>query len=422
MSFKRIDAEELDQQDQLRHFRNEFHIPKTAGGKEVLYFCGNSLGLQPKKARAYVEQELNDWAHFGVQGHHEARHPWYSYHEILTESMARILGALSIETVVMNTLSVNIHLMMVSFYQPNPNRFKILIEHSCFPSDRYAVESQIRFHGYDPKEALIILQPKPGSDYISREQIEQVFDQQGEKIALAVIGSVNYYTGQAYPISFMTQLAHQKGCMIGFDLAHGAGNLLLNLHDDGPDFAIWCGYKYLNGGPGSLAGCFVHERHAYNADLPRFAGWWGHNKNMRFKMEPHFEVMPGAEGWQLSNPPILPMACLHASFELFDRAGMPALRQKSIQLGNVLFNLLSELNHPNIEVITPLNEDERGSQLSIKLKNADKRLFHQICSRGVIADWREPDVIRIAPVPLYNSFCDVYDFIEILKTEIQNAY
>lgn len=421
MNFRRIDAEQLDQQDPLRHYRDEFHIPKTKDGKDVLYFCGNSLGLQPKKTKSYVDQELSDWAQFGVTGHHDAKNPWYSYHEILTESMAKIIGALTIETVIMNTLSVNIHLMMVSFYQPTPKRYKILIEHSCFPSDRYAVESQIRFHGFDPKEALIVLQPEIGSDYISKEHIETIFKKDGDQIALALIGSVNYYTGQAYPIAYMTQLAHEHGSMIGFDLAHGAGNLFLNLHEDGPDFAIWCGYKYLNGGPGTLAGCFVHERHAYNHELPRFAGWWGHNKSIRFKMEPQFEVMPGAEGWQLSNPPILPMACLHASFELFSQAGMQALRKKSLELGNVLFNLLHELNHPNISVITPKNEEERGCQISIKVKNADKNLFHKISARGVIADWREPDVIRIAPVPLYNRFTDVYDFVEILKNVLQHG-
>lgn len=421
MNFRRIDAESMDQQDSLHSMRNHFLIPKSKEGKDLYYFCGNSLGLQPKKTKEYVEQELNDWAKFGVTGHHDAKNPWYSYHELLTEAMSKIVGALSIETIIMNTLSVNIHLMMVSFYQPTPKRFKILIEPSCFPSDRYAVESQIRFHGYDPKDALIILQAEPGSNYISKEHIETIFKNEGDQIALALIGSVNYYSGQAYPIAFMTQLAHQYGCLIGFDLAHGAGNLLLNLHEDGPDFAIWCGYKYLNGGPGTLAGCFIHERHAYNRELPRFAGWWGHNKITRFKMEPAFEVMPGAEGWQLSNPPILPMACLRASLDLFSSTSMSALRKKSIELGNVLFNLLDELNDPKITVITPRNEEEHACQISIKVKNADKSLFQKITSKGVIADWREPDVIRIAPVPLYNTFTDVFDFVEILKNTLKNG-
>jgi len=306
-------------------------------------------------------------------------------------------------------------LMLVSFYRPEGKRSKILIEHSCFPSDRYAVESQLRFHGYDPSKHLIILQPQPGEAYVSNEAIEHAFYQHGDEIALALIGSVNYYSGQAYPIKFITDLAHQYGSLVGFDLAHGAGNLALKLHEDGPDFAIWCGYKYLNGGPGSLAGCFVHERHAYSYELPRFTGWWGHNKKSRFKMSPHFEIMAGAEGWQLSNPPILPMACLLASFELFELAGMDNLRLKSLQMGNVFFNLLDELNHPNLKIITPRLEAERGCQISIQLKDADKAIFNKITEAGVIADWREPDVIRIAPVPLYNSFTDIFDFIQILK-------
>jgi kynureninase len=315
----------------------------------------------------------------------------------------------------MNTLTVNLHLMLVSFYRPTAKRFKILIEYSSFPSDRYAVESQIRFHGYDPKEALIILQPEPGTDTISKAHIESVFEKEGEQIALALIGSVNYYTGQAYPIAHMTRLAHARGADIGFDLAHGAGNLQLQLHEDGPDFAVWCGYKYLNGGPGALAGAFIHERHAHRSDLPRFAGWWGHNKVTRFKMEPHYEAMPGAEGWQLSNPPILPMACLRASLELFQQAGMDALRRKSLAMSELLFQLLEDYNHPNLSLITPKAEAERGCQVSIKVKNADRSLFQRISEQGVIADWREPDVIRIAPVPLYNSFCDIFDFVEILK-------
>lgn len=420
MNFRKTDALALDQLDPLKEFRNEFIIPKSNEGKELLYFCGNSLGLQPKKTKAYVEQELSDWAQYAVTGHHLAKNPWYSYHEILTNSMAALIGAKPIETIIMNTLTVNIHLMLVSFYQPNPKRFKILMEHSCFPSDRYAVESQIRFHGFDPNETLILLKPEPGSDYISKENIAQVFKKEGEQIALVFIGSVNYYTGQAYPISYITNLAHQHGCKIGFDLAHGVGNLYFNLHEDAPDFAVWCGYKYLNGGPGSLGGCFVHERHAYDKDIPKFAGWWGHDKNFRFKMDPVFESMPGAEGWQLSNPPILPMACLHASLELFNQADMKALRNKSVELGNVLFNLLDELNHPNISVITPKNEEERGCQFSIKVKDANKKLHQKLTANGVIADWREPNVIRIAPVPLYNTFTEVFDFVQILKTTLHN--
>lgn len=420
MDLNRTAAQQMDEQDPLKHFRAQFLFPKTKTEKDAIYFCGNSLGLQPVKTKAYVEQELRDWANFGVHGHHQAKHAWLPYHEFLTDSIARIIGAKPIETVVMNTLTVNLHLMLVSFYRPEGKRTKILIEHSCFPSDRYAVESQIRFHGYDPATQLIILQPEPGEAYVSRETIENIFKKQGDEIALALIGSVNYYSGQAYPIKFITELAHQSGCLVGFDLAHGAGNLLLKLHEEGPDFAIWCGYKYLNGGPGSLAGCFVHERHAYSYDIPRFTGWWGHNKKSRFKMSPHFEIMSGAEGWQLSNPPILPMACLRASFELFDEAGMDNLRLKSMQLGNVLFNLIDEMDHPKLKIITPRSEAERGCQISIQLKDADKTIFNKITEAGVIADWREPDVIRLAPVPLYNSFTDIFDFIQILKQALND--
>ncbi len=415
MNLDRAQVQRMDDQDPLKSFRNQFIIPKTTSGSDAIYFCGNSLGLQPKQTKLYVEEELNDWAQYGVHGHHLAKHPWLPYHEFLTDSMAAIIGAKPIETVVMNTLTVNLHLMLVSFYQPNEKRFKIVMEHSCFPSDRYAVESQIRFHGLNPQETLIILQPDQGEDYVSDSKIESLFQEEGDEIALVLIGSVNYYSGQAYSIKSITERAHKMGCIVGFDLAHGAGNLKLNLHEDGPDFAIWCGYKYLNGGPGSLAACFVHERHAYAFDLPRFCGWWGHNKSNRFKMPPKMELMPGAEGWQLSNPPILPMACLRASLELFKEAGMDQLRLKSLALGNLLFNLLDELNHPAINLITPRNEDERGCQISIQLKNADKSIFHSLTDSGVIADWREPDVIRVAPVPLYNRFTEVFDFVQLLK-------
>ncbi len=415
MEYTRSQAEELDKRDVLAPFRDRFLIPKTPSGKESIYFCGNSLGLQSKSIRTAVNQELDDWAVFGVKGHHAAQHPWYAYHEFLTESMAEVIGAKPSETVVMNTLTVNLHLMMVSFYRPQANRYKILIEHSAFPSDRYAVESQIRFHGMDPEDALIVLSPPEGSDYISFGQVEEVFKKEGSQIALVLIGSVNYYTGQAYPIKSLTRLAHECGATIGFDLAHGAGNLLLNLHDDGPDFAVWCGYKYLNGGPGTLAGCFVHHRHANNKELPRFAGWWGHNKQQRFKMEPHMDLMPGAEGWQLSNPPILPMSCLRESLQIFQEAGMKQLREKSLAMGRLCFQLMDQLNHENIQIISPRNDDERGCQISIKMKSGDRKLFDRISAEGIIADWREPDVIRIAPVPLYNRFTEIYDFVQILK-------
>lgn len=408
-------AGSLDQKDPLAGFRDQFLIPKTEDGKDCIYLCGNSLGLQSKGIRSVIEQELSDWEKYGVHAHHDALRPWYKYHEFLTEPMAGLLGAKPIETVIMNTLTVNVHLMLVSFYRPSPGKYKILIEYSSFPSDRYAVESQIRYHGYDPNDALVILQPEPGKDYVSRQQMEAIFEQEGDQIALALIGSVNYYTGQAYPIAFLTSIAHAYGCKIGFDLAHGAGNLLLNLHEDGPDFAVWCGYKYLNGGPGSLAGCFVHERHANAKDLPRFAGWWGHNKSKRFQMQPEFECMSGAEGWQLSNPPILPMACLLESLRIFHEAGIKAIREKNISMGNLLMSWIESLKHPNLEILTPQNPDERGAQLSIRLKDANKKIFQKLNTAGVIADWREPDVIRIAPVALYNSYTDIANFMEILQ-------
>lgn len=412
------DSIQRDQQDILRSYREQFFFPYDQYG-HLHYFCGNSLGLQPRQTKDYVMQELQDWSQFAVEGHLEAMRPWVHYHEFLTEPMAKIVGALPHEVVVMNTLTVNLHLMMVSFYNPTPKRNKILIEYSAFPSDRYAVESQIKFHGYDPKDSLIILQPQENEEYVDHDTIENVFKQHGDEIALAIIGSVNYYTGQAYPIKKITELAHQYGCKVGFDLAHGAGNLLLNLHDDGPDFAVWCSYKYLNSGPGSLAGCFVHERHADNFDLPRFSGWWAHNKKERFKMSPQFDPMRGAEGWQLSNPPILPMACMLSSLQLFSEAGMPSLRNKSLQLSQYLIDLIQSIQHPKIKILTPVNEDERGSQVSIQIQGGDKQIYENIKQCRIIADWREPDVIRVAPVPLYNSYQDVYALYDAMKNTLE---
>lgn len=406
---------DLDLQDPLAEFRSQFHLPENESGQVQRYFCGNSLGLQPRSTRDHVQRELDDWARLGVEGHTEARYPWVRYHEFLTENMAQVVGARPSEVVVMNTLTVNLHLMMVSFYRPTPDRHKILIEFSAFPSDRYAVESQIRFHGYDPVESLIILKPDTDHEYVTHAQIQDIISREGDRIALILIGSVNYYTGQAYPIRKITEWGHEKGCTVGFDLAHGAGNLLLDLHADGPDFAVWCSYKYLNSGPGSLAGCFVHERHASSFDLPRFAGWWGHDKANRFKMEPTLRLLPGAEGWQLSNPPILPMACIMASLELFRQAGMPALRQRSLRLHQCLREHVEAIGHPNIRLLTPAAEDEHGCQLSIQLLNADRKVHKRLAENHIIADWREPDVIRVAPVPLYNSFEDVYIFSAKLK-------
>jgi kynureninase len=409
-------AKQLDENDALSGFRNKFHIPKKQNGEPLIYMCGNSLGLQPKSTSGYIDQELEDWANLGVEGHTQAKNPWLNYHEYLTESMAKIVGAKPIEVVVMNTLTVNLHLMMVSFYKPTKTRFKILIEADAFPSDKYAVESQLRHHGINEKEGLILWQAPKGENLAKYEDLEQILKNQGNEIALIMIGAVNYYTGQFFDLKRITNLGHQHGCVVGFDCAHGAGNVALNLHQSGADFATWCTYKYLNSGPGSLSGCFVHERHAYNKELNRFTGWWSHNKTTRFKMRDDFDLMPGAEGWQLSNPPILSMAAIKASLDIFEEATMPNLIEKSKILTGYFEFLLLELKSERMHIITPANPDERGCQLSIQVKNADKTLFHQLTEAGVIADWREPDVIRCAPAPLYNSFSDVYHLVQILKT------
>lgn len=408
-------AKKMDEADPLRKYREQFHLPMQKNGQPYVYLCGNSLGLQPKTVRTALEQELSDWEHYGVEGHFHAKNPWMPYHEFLTEAMAKVVGAKPIEVVVMNTLTVNLHLMMVSFYRPTKTRYKILIEYDAFPSDKYAVESQIKFHGYNPKEALLELKAREGEACIRLEDIEAIIEDQGEEIALIMLGNTNYYTGQFFDMKYITELGHAKGCKVGFDCAHGAGNVELNLHDSGADFAVWCNYKYLNSGPGSLGGCFVHERHAHNKDIPRFAGWWGHNKETRFGMRDGFDPIPGVEAWQLSNPPILSLAAIWASLKIFDEAGISNLRKKAVKLTGYLEYLLEELNDKRIAIITPRDPSQRGTQLSIQVKSAHKSLFEAITKAGVIADWREPDVIRVAPVPLYNSFEDVYEFVEILK-------
>lgn len=408
-------AARLDAADALKHFREKFYIPKQANGEDVLYFTGNSLGLQPRTARAYIEQELEDWANLGVEGHFHAKNPWMPYHEFLTGQMAEVVGALPVETVVMNSLTVNLHLLMVSFYRPNAMRRKIVIEKNAFPSDQYAVGSQLKFHGFAPEEALIELTPRDGETTLCTGDIEKTIEENAAEIALIMLGGVNYYTGQAFDFRRITEIGQKAGAIVGFDLAHAAGNLELHLHDWNVDFAAWCSYKYLNAGPGGIAGVFVHERHAESFDLPRFAGWWGHDKATRFLMDDTFIPMRGAEGWQLSNPPIFQLAALRASLEIFEEAGMKALREKSVRLTNYLEFLLEEIKDERIEVITPADPAERGCQLSIRVKNSDKNLFRAITARGVIADWREPDVIRVAPVPLYNTFTDVYRFAEVLK-------
>ena len=408
-------ARKLDSEDELRPYREQFHIPKDAKGNELVYFTGNSLGLQPRSTKEYINQELKDWANLGVEGHTEAKNPWLPYHEFLTESMAKVVGAKPIEVIVMNTLTANLHFMMVSFYKPTKQRYKILIEADAFPSDKYAVESQLRHHGYDDKEGLILWKAREGEELVNYDDLEKILEEQGDEIALVMMGGVNYYTGQYFDLKRITKLGHEKGCVVGFDCAHGAGNVELNLHDSGADFAVWCTYKYLNSGPGSLAGAFVHERHAYDKELNRFTGWWSHNKQTRFNMRHEFDVLPGAEGWQLSNPPILSMAAIKASLDIFYEVGMERLVKKSKKLTGYFEFLMKELGEETIRIITPSNPDERGCQLSVQVLNADKKLHNRLMEEGVITDWREPDVIRCAPVPMYNSFEDVYNMVERLK-------
>jgi kynureninase len=407
-------AERADEQDPLRNFREEFLFPSVSNALDIVYFCGNSLGLMPKKAREYVDQELDDWAKFAVEGHMHAKNPWLPYHEFVTEPIARVVGAMPSEVVVMNSLTVNLHLLMVSFYRPTRERYKIVIEKGAFPSDRYAVLSQLKFHGYGV-DGLIELAPREGETTLRTEDIVETIEREGSSIAFVMLGGVNYYTGQAFDMATIAKAAHKSGCVVGFDCAHAAGNLELKLHDWDLDFAAWCSYKYLNAGPGAVAGIFIHERHARSFDLPRFNGWWGHDKETRFLMGPDFKPLEGAEGWQISNPPILQLAALRASLELFDAATMPALRRKSERLTGYLEHLLEEIGDERISVITPRDPAQRGCQLSIRVKDSDKRLFGAISERGVFADWREPDVIRVAPAPLYNSFADVHRFASILR-------
>ena len=409
-------AKQLDKEDKLSYLRAQFYIPKDKNGNPWFYFTGNSLGLQPKQTQKYIQQELEDWANYGVEGHFEGETPWLPYHEFLTKNMANIVGAKPIEVVVMNTLTTNLHLLMVSFYQPTKTKYKIVIESDAFPSDRYAVESQLKFHGFDVEEGLIEWKPRAGEELLNIEDLEQIVLEQGDEIALLLIGGVNYYTGQYLDLKRIAAIGHSKDCIVGIDLAHGAGNIQPNLHDSGVDFAAWCTYKYLNSGPGSLAGLFVHEKHAKNKDLPRFAGWWNHNKETRFNMRMPFDVMDGAEGWQLSNPPILSMAAIRASLDMFAEVGMEALREKSEKLTGYFEYLISQINTDRIRIITPSNPKERGCQLSIQVKNADKSLHQKLTEKHIITDWREPYVIRCAPTPMYNSFEDVFRMVESLSS------
>ncbi|ALI98737.1 kynureninase [Rufibacter tibetensis] len=408
-------AQSQDQADPLRSFRDQYHIPQH-NGKDTVYLCGNSLGLQPKSARAALENEMVKWAELGVEGHFTGDNPWFTYHAALAPATARLVGAKPEEVVVMNQLTVNLHLMLVSFYRPQGKRYKILTEAGAFPSDQYALESQVKFHGFQPDDAIIEVAPRAGEHTLRTEDIVNTIQQHGEELALVMMGGVNYYTGQVFDMAAITQAAHGVGALCGFDLAHAAGNVTMQLHDWDVDFAVWCTYKYLNSGPGGTSGVFIHERHAHNPEIPRFAGWWGHDQNVRFQMKKGFTPMPGADGWQLSNGQILPMAVHKASLELFDEAGIENLWAKSERLTGYLEFLIKELNQPKeaLEVITPAEPSARGCQLSLLVHQNGRQLFETLMANGFILDWREPNVIRVAPTPMYNTFEDVHRFGQFL--------
>lgn len=412
-------AAAMDARDPLAHFRERFCLPKTKTGDDCIYLCGHSLGLQPKTASSYLEQELRDWAQLGVEGHFHAKDPWIPYHRLFTQQTAALVGAQPVEVVVMNSLTVNLHLMMASFYRPTTERHKILVERGAFPSDQYAVKSQIRFHGLDPASSLLELTPREGESCMRDEDIESLIDREGDSIALILLGGVNYATGQAFDMAGITKAGQRKGCVVGFDLAHAAGNIPLRLHDWGPDFAVWCSYKYLNGGPGCVAGCFVHQRHARAWELPRFAGWWGHDEKTRFQMGPDFHPISGAEGWQLSNLPILAVAALRASMEIFSEAGLEPLRAKSVTLTGYMEFLLGQPASPKFSIITPREQERRGAQLSIRLPREGHKLCNRLAAEGIIGDWREPDTFRVAAVPLYNSYQDVYRFVRRFSAALE---
>jgi kynureninase len=410
----------LDQNDELKEFRQRFFIPQH-NGEDCIYFTGNSLGLQPKTVSKYVQQELDDWAGLGVEAHFNARNPWMPYHELFSKQLSALAGCKENEVVAMNQLTVNLHLLMVSFYRPTPQRYKIICEEKAFPSDQYAFESQVLYHGFNPAEAIIEVSPRPGEYNLRTEDIISTIQEHGHSTALILFGGVNYYTGQFFDLQKITEAAHAAGAYAGFDLAHAIGNVKLQLHNWNIDFACWCSYKYLNSGPGGVAGAFIHEQHI-NKNLPRFAGWWGHIKETRFQMEKGFEPIGTAEGWQLSNAPILAMAAHKAALDVFEEAGMDRLQKKTKLLSAYLFFILQDINkkaHKKIiEIITPLNEEERGCQVSMFMLERGREIFELLNSQGVVTDWREPNVIRVAPVPLYNTFEDIWHFGEIIRRTI----
>ncbi|HXC05814.1 MAG TPA: kynureninase, partial [Bacteroidia bacterium] len=421
-------AQQLDAADPLGKFRQKFYIP-THNGQEVVYFTGNSLGLQPRSTQDAILNELEDWANFGVEGHFHARKPWMPYHEQFAIPLAAVVGAKPEEVVVMNQLTVNLHLLMVSFYKPTPTRSKIICEARAFPSDQYALESQVRFHGLDPETTIIEIGPREGEHTIRPEDILAAIEKHRHELALILFGGVNYYTGQVFPMKEMTEAGHKAGARVGFDLAHAAGNIRLNLHEWDVDFACWCSYKYLNSGPGGVAGAFIHERHHKDQYISRFAGWWGHDKSSRFRMEKGFVPIPTAEAWQLSNAPIISMAAHKSALDIFTEAGIDALETKSRKLTGYLEFVLDDIQerqqqkHPDrakgLEIITPRTISERGCQISLLAHGQGKDLYQSLLDKGVISDWREPHVIRCAPVPLYNSFGDIYRFGKILEESLK---
>jgi kynureninase len=416
-------ARDLDSKDVLSEYRNRFYIPKS-NNKETYYFTGNSLGLQPKATQRYIQQELDDWAKFGVEGHFHAKNPWVSYHKILSGPFARLVGAQEEEVVAMNGLSVNLHLMMVSFYRPTKKRYKIICEAKAFPSDQYMLASQVKFHGLDPDDVIVEIGPREGEHLIREEDILAKIEEIGDELALVFWGGVNYYSGQVFDFNSITKKGHSVGALVGFDLAHGVGNIKLKLHDWNVDFACWCSYKYLNSGPGSVSGIFVHSKHNNDETIPRFAGWWGHDESRRFLMEKEFVAMQGAPGWQLSNAPVLIMASCKASMDIFDEVGMDKLVQKSKKLTSfmefIFKDISSRYSNCNLEVITPKEDKFRGCQLSVLFHGQGKEMFDFLTKNGVIADWREPNVIRLAAVPLYNSFADVFSLGQIIENYLKD--
>lgn len=413
-------AEEQDQSDPLKTHREQFYFPQK-NGKDAIYFCGNSLGLQPKKVRPAIEQELNDWHHHAVEGYWNAENPWLYYQQYCSKPLTNIVGASQDELTVMNTLTVNLHLLLMSFYRPTKQRFKVLMEAGAFPSDQYAVETQVRLHGFDPEVAIIEVAPRPGEHLIREEDIFDIIDQESSSLAIILLGGINYYTGQLFNMQSITEAAHRVGAVAGFDLAHVVGNVPLKLHDWEVDFAVWCSYKYLNGGPGAVGGAFIHERHARNINQQRLGGWWGNEESTRFKMEKGFKPKSRAEGWQISTAQVFNMVALKASLELFESAGMAALRDKSIKLTNYLEFLLKHIENIKFEIITPKNCKERGAQLSLLFHDKGREIQQKMTDAGIIVDWREPGVIRISPAPLYNSYGDVFHFYEIIANIDSNA-